>query len=89
MKKIVVLLLLMVSANVFAEWTPVGVNSDMTVYADSGTIKKKGNKVKMWSLNDLKTVKKIANDRYWSIASHQENDCEEETTRILAKGQEY
>ena len=86
MKKILILLLLMVSTSVFAEWTEVGQSAanGMTAYADFGTIKRKGNKVKMWHLTDFKTVKKLGeNDRYLSEMRRGEYDCEEETTRML------
>ena len=87
MKKILVLLLLMVSTNVFAEWTRVG-SSDaagITSYVDLGTIKKKKNKVKMWSLYDYdnKTVHEVAGKKYLSVMSRNEYDCEEETSRLL------
>ena len=85
MKKLVVLLLLMVSTSVFAEWTEVGGNDDagLTTYVDYGTIKRKGNKVKMWSLLDLKTVQEVAGKKYLSVMSRNEYDCEEETSRML------
>jgi hypothetical protein len=84
MKNVVVLLLLLVSTNVFAEWTEVSGNDVITSYADFGTIKRKGNKVKMWSLLDLKTIQKGSRgERYLSSVSRDEYDCEEETERPL------
>ena len=89
MKKIMILLLLMISTNVFAEWTRVGgnkssnKNGDMTVYIDFETIKKKDNKVKIWTLLDFKKVQKNENDRFLSMALHNEFDCEEDTSRTL------
>ena len=85
MKKVLVLLLLMVSTNVFAEWTAVSVSSDnnQTNYVDVGTIKKKGNKVKMWTMYDYKTVKMIENDSFLSQVFHYEYDCENETIKQL------
>ena len=86
MKKILVLLLLMVSTNVFAEWTRVteSADGDMTAYIDYGTIKKKGNKVKMWHLQDYKAVQESAEGKgYLSGASYHEYDCEEETRKML------
>jgi hypothetical protein len=75
----------MVSTNVMAEWTEVGSNDEMTVYIDFGTIKRKGSKVKMWSLYDLKTLKTstLNNTRYLSQLIRKEFDCEEETKRLL------
>ncbi len=85
MKKIVVLLLLVVSTNVMAEWTAVGSVDNLTVYVDFGTIKRKGNKVKMWHLFDFKTVKILpdSNTKYLSLVSRNEYDCEEETSVAL------
>jgi activator of HSP90 ATPase len=75
----------MVSMNVFAEWTRFTRSADgsMTVYGDFETIKRKGSKVKMWSLFDYKTVQKFKNYRYLSQVSRMEYDCEEETKRML------
>ena len=86
MKKLTLLLLLMVSTNVMAEWTKVGKSKDgdMTVYVDFGTIKEKGHKVKMWDLFDHKTVQiDVENERYLSTLIHNEYDCEEDTIQLL------
>ena len=85
MKKLVVLLLLMVSTSVFAGWTEVDSNDEMTFYIDFGTIKRKGHKVKMWSLYDHKTLKTstLNNTRYLSQLIRKEFDCEQETKRLL------
>ena len=85
MKKLVVLLLLMVSTSVFAEWTEIGSKDVMTVYVDYGSIKKKGHKVKMWRLYDFKTVQIFAEDntRYLSDMRRYEYDCEEERHQQL------
>ena len=86
MKKLLVLLLLMVSTNIFAEWTRVteSADGDMTAYIDFGTIKRKGNKVKMWHLQDYKAVfKQKWRISYLSGASYYEYDCEEETIKML------
>ena len=88
MKKIIILILLVVSTNVFAEWTEVGDSvhagsKNVTSYADLETIKKKGHKVKMWILYDFKTAQNAGNVRYLSAMIHNEYDCEEETLRIL------
>jgi hypothetical protein len=87
MKKILILLLLMISTNVFAEWLRFADNDDgnETVYVDLETIKRKGNKVKMWNLFDFKTAKisPLDNRSYLSQLSLNEYDCEEETNRTL------
>ena len=86
MKKIVVLLLLMFSTNVLAEWTRVAWNDEMIVYVDIGTIKKKGNKVKIWRLFDFKSAQISAVDntsKFLSSLAHNEYECEEETGRQL------
>jgi hypothetical protein len=95
MKKIVVLLLLMVSANVFAEWTFIGNDDEGTVssYVDLKSTRKKGKRVKMWDLMDWKKIQGIVNqgnpfgeDRstsYLSSVVYRLYDCEEETSSII------
>ena len=115
MKKLLVLLLLMVSTSCFSDiyknvddkgrifyraerkskedilifksipWTAVSTAStdDMTTYVDYGTIKRKGNKVKMWVLFDFKTIQRWGNSSFLSQIDRIEYDCEEEATRTL------
>jgi hypothetical protein len=84
MRKLAILIL-MVSTSVFADWNEVTRSSDgdQTVYVDSDSIKKKGNKFTMWSLLDFKTVQKFENDRFLSQMMREEYDCQEETQRLL------
>ena len=85
MRKLTLILLILVSTNVFAEWTKVGhsKNYEMTNYVDVDSIKKKGNKVKLWKLIDYKTVQLFNNDRYLSMIVRIEFDCVEETSLVL------
>ena len=83
MKKLTLLLLLMVSTNVMSEWKPIGFSDEQTQYVDLESIRKKGNKVKLWFLLDLKKVKIIENKSILSIMGHEEYDCKEETTKVL------
>ena len=85
MKLLIVALLTVFSTNVLAEWTEVGGGDGITSYADPSTIRKSGNKVKMWSLYDLRVAEKSYDGmRYLSSISQDEYDCKEETYRILA-----
>ena len=82
MKRLTLLLLLLISTNIMAEWTEVSSDDDgMTAYVDFGTIKKKGHKVKMWELFDYKTVINVMNIRFLSSVSLDEYDCEEVTKK--------
>ena len=85
MKKLTLLLLLMVSTNVMAEWTRVTESEDgeQTVYIDYGTIKKKGHKVKMWVLKDYKTAITDGGYTFLSELGLEEYDCIEETKQTM------
>jgi hypothetical protein len=86
MIKLLLFLLLMVSTNVFAEWTKVTDSADgsFSVYVDYGFIKKKGNKVTMWYVYDFEKVQILIEIiRYLSEARRDEFDCEEATVRRL------
>ena len=86
MKLLIAALLAVFSTNVLAEWTRLGSADNVTIYADLSTIRKSGDKVKMWHLMDEEVVKIDKNDgtRYLSQASQNEYDCKEETARRWA-----
>ena len=85
MMKILMLMLLMVSMNVSAEWTNVGGNVDdtRTVYVDFETLRKKDNNTKIWVLMDFKTVNQIKNVKFLTMINRFEYNCNEETVRQL------
>ena len=81
MKKIVLMMMLLfASTNVLAEWTKVNQIDDLTYYADIQSIRKNGNKVKMWILYDLKPVQQKS---FLSAIMYYEYDCFESTERML------
>ena len=84
MKLLVAALLAVFSTSVMAEWTEVGGNDDQTTYADLSTIRKSGDKVKMWELIDFKVVQTLAVKRFLSSVSQFEYDCKEGTDRLLS-----
>jgi len=69
-----------------AEWELVSGNDSvkLTVYVDRDTIRRNGNLVTMWQLHDYKTVQTVAGDSLLSIQRHNEYDCTEPRTRMLA-----
>ena len=86
MKKLLIILMLaLASASAMAEWTDVAGNDEVgaTVYADLATIRKAGNKVKMWTMYDYKTAQEISLYKYLSYKSQWEFDCKEEQQRNL------
>ena len=65
-------------------WTRIGGGDSSTVYVDLTTIRRSGNMVKMWSLNDFKSVQDIGHGRpFMSLTSQNEYDCKEERSRQL------
>ena len=65
------------------KWAFVGSSEISTGYADPATIRRAGNRVKMWSLYNYKTTQKTDDETYISTRSRNEYDCKEEQTRIL------
>lgn len=85
MRKAIFMMLLMatMSNSAMAEWTNVGSTSNFTAYANLSSIRKAGSRVKMWSMDDYKTIR---TDGYVSFISRKqlnEYDCKEEQARIL------
>ena len=83
MKKLTLLLLLMVSTNLLAEWTEVITYVPVTIYVDYQSIIRIGNKVEMSFLQDYKSVYTVGNIRMLSVKSRGEYFCEENKSRLL------
>jgi hypothetical protein len=84
MKKILMMLLLLVSTNVFAvDWVKTGENDNFTHYVDPQSIRRAGNKVKVWELWDYKSGQLLVDKRYLSLLAKFEFDCFEDTSRTL------
>jgi len=84
-KAILMMLLAVVSGSAVAEWVVVGRTETRTVYIDPATIRKAGNRVKMWSLDDaLNKVDYVAGVKpFMSTKEQVEYDCKEEQSRTL------
>ena len=84
-KAILMLLLAVVSSSAAAGWVEVTSNTDKTtmMYADPSTIRKAGDKAKMWVLHDYQTVQGDVGNQYMSVTAQVEFDCKEEQTRTL------
>ncbi len=85
-KAILMMLLAVVSSSAMAEWvyvTATGTKAEaeaFTAYADPATIRKTGNRVKMWSLYDYKMVQEPG-----VISAKQKNEynCKKKQSRQL------
>ena len=85
MKKLLITLLLAVlSTSAMAEWVQINANNNSTTYVDPTTIRKVGNKVKMWTMHDYKTMQIYEGKYYLSNKSQFEYDCKNETSASVA-----
>ncbi len=87
MRQLILTMLLVLSCGpVYAEWVEVSANKKAGViaYADPGTIHRKGDLVKMWSLFDLRKTQVAGGNSYLSIKALQKYDCAEDRSRALA-----
>lgn len=68
------------------EWEKISESSDKaTYYGDRDTIRKNGDRVKMWNLVDFKSVQNDGSDKqFLSTKMLTEFDCQEEKYRSLA-----
>ena len=82
-----IILLLLSSGPAYAEWVVLpggGDDAVLAVYVDPGTIQRKGDLVKMWSLYNFTTIQTNASTPYSSYKAQNEYDCAGERSRILA-----
>lgn len=78
-------LLLLSNSPAYAEWVNIGDTDEFTMYIDRDMIRRRGNLVKMWNLNDYKNIQtgKMGKS-YLSSIEQYEYDCAEEQLRLLA-----
>ena len=80
-KLLLILMLAVVSSSVMAEWVWVAADVDeVTYYADFDTIRKSGNMVKMWVMEDDKIAEKLD---VLSAKHKDEFDCNKKQYRSL------
>jgi len=87
MKYLLVLILILASDLVRAEWSKIGESEERggyTAYADLTSARKAYNRVKMWVLFDYKIEQKVSGFNFLSEKIRREYDCEEEQMRMLA-----
>ena len=83
-KVILILLPALLSSNAMAEWVKFGTVNDgnITFYADPSTVRKNGERVRMWVLQDYLTAQ--SGHHFLSARSQSEYDCTNETLRRLS-----
>ena len=88
MKRLLLTLILSgMSTHTLAEWTKVGESNTkggFTAYADVASIRKVGDRAKMWALFDYKVVQKAAGVEFLSEKIRREYVCKEKQMRKLA-----
>jgi hypothetical protein len=81
---VIAALMTLFSTSALAEWTLVDSNNDYDTHVNLSTIRRIGNKAKVWSLTDYKTIQKeIDRPPYLSSSIHRGFDCEAETHSFL------
>lgn len=88
MKKLLfALTLTLISTHTMAEWTKIGESDDdegYTVYAEMDSVRKSGDRVRMWILLDYKTEQRASGVNFLSKTIRRDYDCKGEHLRTLA-----
>jgi hypothetical protein len=82
---LLIALLVLSTGPAYGEWIAIDQNTQLglTTYFDPDTIRRTGDRVKMWVLHDFKTIQTIDGDSYLSIKGQREYDCAEERERAI------
>lgn len=75
---------LLSKAPAFAEWLLVDGNDKAKVYLDSESIRRNGELVRVWILDDLKTARTRGFSTFLSVRAQEEHDCTKERFRLVA-----
>ena len=84
MKRILALVLMLSASSAWAEWTKMFEMESRTKYLDLSTIRHSGHLVKVWELDDYKTLQTVGGISYLSTKVQMQYDCQEENIRTLA-----
>ena len=89
MKKFIFLILIFFPVFSFADWTliPLDLESDQIkarYFIDLKNLRLKGNKVRVWSMQDFSEPQVVGPHSYYSVKSLSEFNCSESKIRILA-----
>ena len=90
-RAMLIMLLAAVSSSAAAEWIEVGTDDTGTIaiYADPATIRRSGDKVRMWHLYDYQTTQRNSGKRFMSVVTRTEHDCKEEQIRHLYEDRHF
>lgn len=67
-----------------SEWVVANYDQAVTIYADTGTIRRLGDMAYMWDLTNFQTAKAVGGEkRALSFKKEQEYDCNKQQARIL------
>ena len=80
MKKILYILLI-ISIPAYADWIKLASSTDGDMYVESNSIRKNGNSVLFWSLQDYKQKNELGD---LSMKLRQEINCKEETIKMIS-----
>jgi len=81
---ILMLLLAITSTSTIADWTNVSTDENsFSIYADPASIKKVGNRIKMWVLFDYRKATYDGGNKVMSIMRHEEYNCKDSQSRLL------
>lgn len=84
-KRLVLLLLTVLSTAVIADWTELAKSDSGTFYVDRATIRRTGALVRIWTLHDQSNPITQSNGKSMiSTRSHDEFDCKKDARRTLS-----
>jgi hypothetical protein len=85
MKRLLFVLLMMISSVSWAEWERISNDGDSYIYADRETIRKKGNFVEMWRLkNYFRVQDDYSGNKYKSSKLMTRYDCNDRTGAVVS-----
>lgn len=86
-RKILIVMLAVMSNSALAAWKQVGSNENTTLYIDPSTIQREGNLAKMWHLTDYRKPTRDISEPYLSAKDQHEYDCKQAKSRRRASSQ--
>ena len=84
MRHFVLMALMLVSGQAAADWVFLDWTPSYSAYADPTTVRQSGERVRMWTLTDYRSVQTYDGSAYLSNKAEFEHDCQAGRVRMLA-----
>jgi hypothetical protein len=82
--KYLLALLMLVACSAWADWKQVAEGTDTVLFVDFGSIRKDGNKLRVWQMTNFSKPRIVLGQEVLSLRARVEFDCKKEQEKLVS-----